>query len=192
MNFEDRFCHICGSIVRTTDSFCSNCGTQFQVLLEGQVSQSSIQVSGSAFSDILDHAFQFYKTRTGSREVGGLLISMLQDDQLIIRRAIRACEGSTVEVDISRDAPALFESLYEQGSLREEKGEFIGGWYHSHPGYGVFLSMTDRETQWNCFQRRNGYSVALVVDPSLRKSDCIGAFRVRPDSAIIQIPLKIV
>jgi len=42
-------------------------------------------------------------------------------------------------------------------------GQILVGWYHSHPGYGCFLSPTDIETQRSCF--REPYHVALVIDP---------------------------
>lgn len=46
------------------------------------------------------------------------------------------------------------------------------GWYHSHPGFGIFLSETDRFTHASFFRNEPWY-VALVVDP--RSGDC-GAF----------------
>jgi hypothetical protein len=39
----------------------------------------------------------------------------------------------------------------------------IVGWYHSHPGLGVFMSGTDRSTQ-NAFFN-HPWNVAVVVDP---------------------------
>jgi proteasome lid subunit RPN8/RPN11 len=44
------------------------------------------------------------------------------------------------------------------------QGSFLVGWYHSHPGYGCFLSETDLDSQRTYF--REPYHVALVVDPS--------------------------
>jgi proteasome lid subunit RPN8/RPN11 len=39
----------------------------------------------------------------------------------------------------------------------------IVGWYHSHPGHGVFLSATDRVTQSSWFAQE--WKIAIVVDP---------------------------
>ena len=39
----------------------------------------------------------------------------------------------------------------------------IIGWYHSHPGHGVFLSATDRATQSLWFEQE--WKIAIVVDP---------------------------
>jgi proteasome lid subunit RPN8/RPN11 len=45
------------------------------------------------------------------------------------------------------------------------------GWYHSHPGHGIFLSATDLRTQALWF--RQPWHVALVFDPV---SHSLGAF----------------
>ncbi len=60
---------------------------------------------------------------------------------------------------------------FAEGALAEVVGELrskyadmmMVGWYHSHPGYGCFLSATDIDTQLGYF--RQPYHVALVVDP---------------------------
>jgi len=44
------------------------------------------------------------------------------------------------------------------------KNSFIVGWYHSHPGYGCFLSDTDIDSQSAYF--KEPYHVALVIDPA--------------------------
>ena len=38
------------------------------------------------------------------------------------------------------------------------------GWYHSHPGYGCWLSAVDVQTQ-KSFEQTGERSVAVVVDP---------------------------
>ncbi|RZU29750.1 Mov34/MPN/PAD-1 family protein [Edaphobacter modestus] len=45
------------------------------------------------------------------------------------------------------------------------------GWYHSHPGHGIFLSTTDLNTQALWFRQQ--WHVALVYDPI---SSTLGAF----------------
>lgn len=47
----------------------------------------------------------------------------------------------------------------------------IVGWYHSHPGLGVFLSETDQRTQRSFF--RQPWQVGVVIDPLI---DELGAF----------------
>ena len=38
------------------------------------------------------------------------------------------------------------------------------GWYHSHPGFGCWLSMVDVQTQ-KSFEQLGARSVAVVIDP---------------------------
>jgi 26S proteasome regulatory subunit N11 len=49
-----------------------------------------------------------------------------------------------------------------------ENGHDILGWYHTHPGLGVFLSSTDLRTQQ--LQFCTPWSVAVVIDPVTRET----------------------
>lgn len=56
------------------------------------------------------------------------------------------------------------------------------GWYHSHPGYGCWLSGIDVSTQM-LNQNYQEPFVAIVIDPTRTISAgkvCIGAFRTYP------------
>ncbi len=72
--------------------------------------------------------------------------------------------------------------------------EPVVGWYHSHPGLGVFLSGVDRRTQQAHFP--HPWSVALVVDPVRHQ---VGAFvgpegtpakLIRPDAGYNGVPAR--
>ena len=56
--------------------------------------------------------------------------------------------------------------------------EIVVGWYHSHPGFGCWLSSTDINTQ-KTFEQQVPRTVAVVVDPiqSVRGKVVIDAFR---------------
>jgi proteasome lid subunit RPN8/RPN11 len=69
-----------------------------------------------------------------------------------------------------QDVSATLHSRYS--------GSFLVGWYHSHPGYGCFLSETDLDSQRTYF--RESYHVALVVDPS---SETVEFFKVDAPSS---------
>jgi 26S proteasome regulatory subunit N11 len=55
----------------------------------------------------------------------------------------------------------------------------VVGWYHSHPGFGCWLSSTDINTQ-SSFEALNPRAVALVVDPiqSVKGKVVIDCFRL--------------
>lgn len=57
--------------------------------------------------------------------------------------------------------------------------EMVVGWYHSHPGFGCWLSSVDINTQQS-FESLNQRAVAVVVDPiqSVRGKVVIDAFRL--------------
>ncbi len=47
---------------------------------------------------------------------------------------------------------------------RCDRPEMVVGWYHSHPGFGCWLSGVDINTQQS-FEALNQRAVAVVVDP---------------------------
>ncbi|GLJ42379.1 hypothetical protein SUGI_0877780 [Cryptomeria japonica] len=57
--------------------------------------------------------------------------------------------------------------------------EMVVGWYHSHPGFGCWLSGVDINTQQS-FEALNPRAVAVVVDPiqSVKGKVVIDAFRL--------------
>ena len=57
--------------------------------------------------------------------------------------------------------------------------EMVVGWYHSHPGFGCWLSGTDINTQ-SSFEALNPRAVALVIDPiqSVKGKVVIDCFRL--------------
>jgi len=57
--------------------------------------------------------------------------------------------------------------------------EAVVGWYHSHPGFGCWLSGTDCNTQQS-FEQLHARNVAVVVDPiqSVKGKVIIDAFRL--------------
>jgi proteasome lid subunit RPN8/RPN11 len=53
------------------------------------------------------------------------------------------------------------------GILQKQNSDYSGmpilGWYHSHPGFGIFLSGTDLDTQRSYFNKP--WQIAIVFDP---------------------------
>ena len=87
--------------------------------------------------------------------------------------------GSCVYVKIGDYSP-----IYSLLNEKMEKGEFIVGWIHSHPGLDIFLSGTDISTQL-LYQQMDPRSVAIVVDPTKIRHNFPGlkAFRVDGQSS---------
>ena len=108
-------------------------------------------------SQIYDHVFV-----NDDHEVGGVLVGALGDKALpTVSGAIAALEarGERASVTFTHDAWATVHSTLE----RDFPDQQIVGWYHSHPGFGVFLSRHDLFIHENFFS--DPRQVAYVVDP---------------------------
>ncbi len=75
-----------------------------------------------------------------------------------VTKAARAANFQGTAVSLRMDT-----EVWSSASAASEEGEFIVGWYHSHPNLGVFFSGTDRKTQKDFFDTE--YSLGLVIDP---------------------------
>ncbi len=65
--------------------------------------------------------------------------------------------------------------------------EMVVGWYHSHPGFGCWLSGVDINTQQS-FEALTERAVAVVVDPiqSVKGKVVIDAFRlINPNTMVL-------
>ena len=82
--------------------------------------------------------------------------------------------------------------MYASSDLRLTKTphcrpESVVGWYHSHPGFGCWLSSVDIQTQQS-FEQLTPRAVAVVVDPiqSVKGKVVIDAFRlINPQSLML-------
>lgn len=120
----------------------------------------------------------------GDLEVMGLMQGYVAKDTFVVTDAFRLpVEGTETRVNAQDEAN---EYLVEYLSLCRSQGrqENVVGWYHSHPGYGCWLSGIDVETQVMQQTFQDPF-LAVVIDPdrtiNAGKVD-IGAFRTYPIS----------
>lgn len=118
----------------------------------------------------------------GNLEVMGLMQGYINGDAFIVTDAFRLpVEGTETRVNAHSDAE---EYMVEYLSSCRQQGrmENVVGWYHSHPGYGCWLSGIDVATQ-TTHQTYQDPFLAVVIDPdrtiSAGKVE-IGAFRTYP------------
>lgn len=90
--------------------------------------------------------------------------------------------GTETRVSANDDA-APFQIDHQAKSEKVERPEYVVGWYHSHPGYGCWLSGIDVKTQ-QIMQMAQDPAIAIVIDPkrtiSAGKVE-IGCFRAFTD-----------
>ncbi|MHA1145580.1 MAG: Mov34/MPN/PAD-1 family protein [Candidatus Helarchaeota archaeon] len=95
-------------------------------------------------------------------ETAGWLIGRIEGDDVFCVDAVPIMSGSSSEFAFKDEhyikAAQIDDALYAEG-----KGEFIVGWYHSHPGLNLFLSHTDIINHLG-FQSANPKAIALVFD----------------------------
>ena len=107
--------------------------------------------------DIYDHVFG-----SDDHEVGGVLVGVLgKGDLPTVTGSIAALEarGERASVTFTHEAWAEVHEAME----RSYPGHQIVGWYHSHPGFGIFLSRHDLFIHENFFSDRR--QLAYVIDP---------------------------
>lgn len=111
----------------------------------------------------------------------GLLMGTLQDSSLWINDIIPGgTEVSEVSCSFPTDLLARVASDIVEGKL---EGRIVG-WYHSHPGHGLFLSQTDVQTHMQFYQF-SSYAVSLVADPQAEE---FGIWIFENGSGIVQLP----
>ena len=105
------------------------------------------------------------------QEIGGVLLGQYCIDNdtrfLIVPTAVACDLGSATPVSIQ--FPPEFWQRVEEVHTSEFPGLLRIGPYHSHPGYGIHPSGTDRTTILNAFSKP--HHISLIYDPH---SDQIG------------------
>ena len=136
-------------------------------MVQTPILQEKLVIGKRAINGIIKHAINYYQgddTLTEPIEVMGLIIGAQPEKHILYVSRIRpVTHGTPVQVQFKEEHFIHFE----KAKINEKRGEFVLGWYHSHPALGVFLSVTDIVTQCHSFQLRNPKSIAIVVDPSL-------------------------
>lgn len=114
----------------------------------------------------------------------GLMQGKIAGDTFIVTDAFRLpVEGTETRVNAQDEANEYMVG-YLQACRDQGKLENAVGWYHSHPGYGCWLSGIDVNTQATQ-QAFSDPFLAVVIDPdrtiSAGKVE-IGAFRTYPEN----------
>jgi len=139
-----------------------------------QDTSETVQISGLALLKMLKHG------RAGVPvEVMGLMLGEFVDEYTVRVVDVFAMPqngtGASVEAVDPVFQAEMLDMLKQTG-----RPENVVGWYHSHPGFGCWLSNVDINTQKACFQSLNPRTVAVVIDPiqSVRGKVEIDAFRL--------------
>jgi len=124
-----------------------------------------VTIDSSVTRRIRQHARAHLKT-----EVCGVLIGESTDEAIEIRASIEALNAAQAgtHVTFTQDA---WEEIYKVKDEHYPDARIVG-WYHSHPGFGIFLSEHDLFIQENFFSSPG--QVAWVYDPHSDDEGCFG------------------
>ncbi|KAI8322294.1 COP9 signalosome complex subunit 5 [Martensiomyces pterosporus] len=137
-----------------------------------------VEISSIALVKMVMHA-----RSGGDIEVMGLMLGKVVNDTMVVLDAFALpVESTETRVNAQQEGYEYMVQYLERG--RESgRQEPVIGWYHSHPGYGCWLSGIDVATQM-LNQKYQEPFLAVVIDPkrtmSAGKVD-LGAFRTFPE-----------
>ncbi len=98
------------------------------------------------------------------KEVMGLILGTVYNDEegeYSVADGTATTKLDSTKISVKFD-PDFLEDLFE--SIDENESGTVVGWYHSHPGFGCYLSDIDIKTHSDIFGDGIGFSV--VLDPS--------------------------
>ncbi|EGV60458.1 multicatalytic endopeptidase [Yamadazyma tenuis ATCC 10573] len=140
----------------------------------------TVYISSLALLKMLKHG------RAGvPMEVMGLMLGEFVDEFTIQVIDVFAMpqSGTGVSVEAVDD---VFQTKMMDMLRQTGRDQMVVGWYHSHPGFGCWLSSVDVNTQQS-FEQLNKRAVAVVIDPiqSVKGKVVIDAFRTIDTSTLM-------
>ncbi|XP_040565406.1 26S proteasome non-ATPase regulatory subunit 14 [Lepeophtheirus salmonis] len=158
-------------LLRLTSSSGAGAGGNTDVPVVDTAEQ--VYISSLALLKMLKHG------RAGvPMEVMGLMLGEFVDEYTVRVFDVFAMPQSGTGVSVEAVDPVFQARMLEM--LRATgRPEMVVGWYHSHPGFGCWLSGVDINTQQS-FEALSERAVAVVVDPiqSVKGKVVIDAFRL--------------
>mmetsp|Transcript_3517 Transcript_3517/g.11736 ORF Transcript_3517/g.11736 Transcript_3517/m.11736 type:complete len:669 (+) Transcript_3517:100-2106(+) len=131
-----------------------------------------VYISSMALLKMLKHG------RAGvPMEVMGLMLGEFVDEYTVKCIDVFAMPQTGTGVSVEAVDP-VFQTKMLDMLKQTGRPEMVVGWYHSHPGFGCWLSGVDINTQQS-FEALNQRAVAVVIDPiqSVKGKVVIDAFR---------------
>ena len=123
-----------------------------------------VALASDAFRKAWDHVVHSPHER-GGLLLGESLVSAPGDAVpavVFLRTAVPGLDDDATEYSLR-----LAAGVWDAARAALLPGEFVVGWFHSHPDLGAFFSGTDRRTQAGFF--RHPFSVGWVIDPVRRE-----------------------
>ena len=141
-------------------------------------SRKAVIIKAEAYKTIILYASRYANKAippANWKEIYGILIGYTDDEFVYVEEAEALTFGHSTDVQLDERHYGFIEKienrLYENNSTN-----FIIGWFHSHPGLGLFFSYIDLINHLG-FQGKNDDAIGLVFDHTLlgkKKEEKIG------------------
>jgi proteasome lid subunit RPN8/RPN11/tetratricopeptide (TPR) repeat protein len=130
--------------------------------------EKPVILTADAYKTIILYASRFANKAINPsewKEIYGILIGHTNNDFVFVERAEALTYGHATDVQLD-EKHYIFIDQIQQKLDEENKGNFIVGWFHSHPGLNLFFSYIDLINQLG-FQQSNPDFIGLVFDHEL-------------------------
>jgi proteasome lid subunit RPN8/RPN11 len=134
-------------------------------------SEGRVSIQYEAFRKMITHTLRFAnESKEEDQQVLGLCIGeyFKENKSYIVKDVIPINHGEVVELGFSEDFHEIIEEIKSQYS---ESTNSIIGWYHSHLGYGLYFSNSDKVNNLNFQNSENPYGFGIVIEQTLLKED---------------------
>lgn len=133
-----------------------------------------ISIPKRVLDDVMEEA------KSTDNEIIGILMGGIDEHTIVIEEAISGeQESASTHATLP---PKTIAEVTDKILKGEIKGRIVG-WYHSHPGFGLFMSQTDINTQKN-LQQFSSKVTALIVDP---EDEDFGFFTLHDPEGVVQL-----
>ncbi len=138
----------------------------------------AVIIKAEAYKTIILYASRYSNNAIESRdwkEIYGILIGYTEDELVYVEQAEALTFGHSTDVQLDERHYGFIEKI-ENKLYEENSKNYIIGWFHSHPGLGLFFSYVDLINQLG-FQGKNDDAIGLVFDHTLlgqKKEEQIG------------------
>jgi len=132
-----------------------------------EATEGKVIIKKEAFRNMVTHVLRYGSTALDdSVEVMGVCMGKQAPNKkdLIVVNAIPITHGSSVEVGFSPEDYVAFAELDEKFA---SEGLYAVGWYHSHPGWGLFFSDTDIRNHLFYQKEQTPYAFGIVFDHTI-------------------------
>jgi proteasome lid subunit RPN8/RPN11 len=142
-------------------------GWRYRVPAQGYVPSSlKVVFLQSALTKIFQHATEINNIERFGILIGGVSYDAERREnwvEIVDMLPAERVNANVASVEVSHEEIGRLNTKVDR--ILADTGDVIRkiGWYHTHPGHGIFMSGTDQTNQAYCYTA--DWQVALVVDP---------------------------